>query len=321
MTPPAMPASGPTQSSPIHRLVIRPATTPSTTAAATDAAARSGWTRRARPRALRARRRRPAQRRSCTSRPPRQSTGNPIRDPLRIVEASVDPSGEGDRMRTNVARAVFALALLVVVGVGSYAMADSEAAEGRSARRLSGEPGHLDRRRRQLRGDTRRQRPDLTYTLSYSGLEGTVQQAHIHFGKRVNGGVTVFLCGTAASPGPAGTRCARSRAPSRARSQRPTSSRRRAGASPRASRPATSRSSRPRRAGHAYANVHSSKWPGGEIRAQINDPNEKDWDRTAGGTRAWQAGPLDSTGRPLEPADDSKRERRRARRRRLGGRT
>ena len=35
----------------------------------------------------------------------------------------------------------------------------------------------------------------LAYELSYSGLEGTVQQAHIHFGKRaLNGGISVFLC-------------------------------------------------------------------------------------------------------------------------------
>ena len=33
-----------------------------------------------------------------------------------------------------------------------------------------------------------------------------MQQAHIHFGKRaVNGGISVFLCGTAGFPGPAGT--------------------------------------------------------------------------------------------------------------------
>ena len=46
----------------------------------------------------------------------------------------------------------------------------------------------------------------LSYTLTYSGLSAPATVAHIHFGKRaVNGGVTVFLCGTAVSPGPAGT--------------------------------------------------------------------------------------------------------------------
>jgi hypothetical protein len=46
----------------------------------------------------------------------------------------------------------------------------------------------------------------ITYELSYSGLEGSVIQSHVHFGKRaVNGGVSFFLCGTAAAPGPAGT--------------------------------------------------------------------------------------------------------------------
>jgi hypothetical protein len=109
----------------------------------------------------------------------------------------------------------------------------------------------------------------ITYELSYSGLEGTVLQAHIHFGKRaVNGGITLFLCGTAASPGPAGTPTCPAEG---------TVSRTAVAADILA--PGTQgieagnyeELAAALRAGHAYANVHSSKWTGGEIRAQIND--------------------------------------------------
>jgi CHRD domain len=109
----------------------------------------------------------------------------------------------------------------------------------------------------------------ITYELSYSGLEGTVQQAHIHFGKRgVNGGVTLFLCGTATSPGPAGTpTCPQEGTVTRTALATDILA------------PGTQgieagnyeELAAALRAGHAYANVHSSKWPGGEIRAQIND--------------------------------------------------
>jgi len=44
-----------------------------------------------------------------------------------------------------------------------------------------------------------------TYTLTFSGLDSTVTQSHIHFGKvHVPGGVIVFLC-TNLKNGPAGT--------------------------------------------------------------------------------------------------------------------
>ena len=46
----------------------------------------------------------------------------------------------------------------------------------------------------------------LSYTLSYSKLSSPAFMAHIHFGQpAVNGGVFLWLCGSAAAPGPAGT--------------------------------------------------------------------------------------------------------------------
>jgi len=46
----------------------------------------------------------------------------------------------------------------------------------------------------------------LSYTLTYSTLSSNVLAAHIHFAQPgVNGAIFLFLCGSAANPGPAGT--------------------------------------------------------------------------------------------------------------------
>jgi hypothetical protein len=48
----------------------------------------------------------------------------------------------------------------------------------------------------------------IGYRLSYAGLEGEITQAHLHFGqRRVNGGVVAWLCANSAlvSDAPAGT--------------------------------------------------------------------------------------------------------------------
>ena len=114
----------------------------------------------------------------------------------------------------------------------------------------------------------------ISYTLTYSGLEGTVQQAHIHFGKRaINGGISVFLCGTAVAPGPAGTpTCPQSGTVSRTVGEADVIGPAGQGIEPSAFHELVAAM----RAGHTYANVHSSKWPSGEIRAQINDRRDDD---------------------------------------------
>jgi len=113
----------------------------------------------------------------------------------------------------------------------------------------------------------------LTYELSYSGLEGTVQQAHIHFGKRaLNGGISVFLC-TNLGNGPAGTpTCPPSGTVSRTVGAADIIGPTGQGIEPMAFEELVAAM----RAGATYANVHSTKWPGGEIRAQIDDENEND---------------------------------------------
>ena len=110
----------------------------------------------------------------------------------------------------------------------------------------------------------------IAYDLSYSGLTGDVQQAHIHVGQRsVNGGVSVFLCQTEASPDPTGLA---PRCPQRGKvSGLAQSANMIAG-------PIVNQGVEPGqineliaaiRAGVAYVNVHSSTFPGGEVRGQL----------------------------------------------------
>jgi CHRD domain len=167
--------------------------------------------------------------------------------------------------------------LLLALGAGSYAIAGdgnrsninenligyqevpsiSTVATGRFTARISNDNSQID------------------YSLSYRGLEGAVQQAHIHFGQRsVNGGISVFLC-TNLGNGPAGTQACPASPATITGTIRANDV-----IGPIAPPPPGGQGIEPGafdellaaiRAGVTYANVHSTKWPGGEIRAQLLD--------------------------------------------------
>ena len=112
------------------------------------------------------------------------------------------------------------------------------------------------------------------YVLTYADLEGNVQQAHIHLGQRsVAGGISAFFC-TNLGNGPSGTQpCPPSPATvtgtiTAADVIGPTGQGIAAGE--------FGELVAAIRAGRTYANVHTDKHTGGEIRAQINDANQKD---------------------------------------------
>ncbi len=109
----------------------------------------------------------------------------------------------------------------------------------------------------------------LRYKLSYSGLEGTVTQSHVHFGKRaINGGISFWLCETTtnASPSASTPTCP---APGGTVEGTITAAEVVGPTAQGIEALNLAEILAAMRAGHAYANVHTTKWPGGEIRAQV----------------------------------------------------
>jgi hypothetical protein len=109
----------------------------------------------------------------------------------------------------------------------------------------------------------------IDWELSYSDLEGAVQQSHIHFGQKgVTGPISVFLC-TNLGNGPAGTQ------PCPAPPATISGTIVAADVTNLANERGISAGEfdeliKAIRANATYVNVHSTRWPGGEIRSQID---------------------------------------------------
>ena len=104
---------------------------------------------------------------------------------------------------------------------------------------------------------------EIAFVLSYAGLSGPPAAAHIHVGQlNVNGGVSVFFCGGGGQPAcPAATSGTVSGTITAANVVGPTAQGYNTGD--------LAPVEKAIRAGVTYANMHTAKFPAGEIRGQI----------------------------------------------------
>jgi hypothetical protein len=117
----------------------------------------------------------------------------------------------------------------------------------------------------------------ITYELSYQDLEAAPGQAHVHLGQRgVNGGISVFLCGNAPTVPPAEVPQPPACPPSPATVTGTLTAANIIGPAAQGIVPTSATENEfdelvaMLRSGRTYANVHTSKFPSGEIRGQVH---------------------------------------------------
>lgn len=179
-------------------------------------------------------------------------------------------------MRPKVLVLAFAIATLTLALVATVAFAD----EQRKARAtLSGyqeTPQSLSTPGRgEFRATIDDRNREIRYELTIGALPTTILFAHVHFGQRAtSGGIGAFLCGGGSKPEPCPANGTVEGTIRPADVVGPTGQ----GIAPGEWDELVAAM----RAGYTYANVHTSQFPAGEIRGQINDNNNGRSDRNEG---------------------------------------
>ena len=118
----------------------------------------------------------------------------------------------------------------------------------------------------------------IDFEITYSGIQGTVTQSHMHVGQRgVNGGIVLWICGTATNPEPAtggNTNVCTSPNGHFTGTWRPENVQ--TVATQQLAPGELDEVIAAIRAGVAYVNVHSNLSPGGEIRGQVRANHRDD---------------------------------------------
>jgi len=178
-------------------------------------------------------------------------------------------------------KATFVGGLVLLVGLGSYALADGGSRDFKG-KHMSGyveSPAISTVASGSFEAKLNKAGDAIEYELSYGDLEGNVTQAHIHFGNAFEtGGISLWLCETAGTQDPNAAAdtptCPQSGTVTGELTASDVAGPNGQGIAPGEFKEIVAAM----RSGHAYANVHSSKFLGGEIRTQINDRGHGDDD-------------------------------------------